>query len=176
MGSGEHIKAGGLQSFSEEQLPFAIFQRPPSALLLALMFFRWNQNFKMLDYREKNVEENAISPPASFPHLLKGSILQVVLRQNCSQWGKEVFQDGSKVGSAHRAIGSCLCCFVRVRQQPETLWGDLLFPRCRYSSLHGARRFEVSRHRCKTPACYGNVDLVRITSLLQNAALSFSLL
>lgn len=87
MGSREHIKAGGLQS--EKQLPFEIFQRPPSALLLALMFFRWRWDFKMLDYREKNVEDNAISPPASFPHLLKGLILQVLPRQNCS--GEKMF-------------------------------------------------------------------------------------
>lgn len=121
MGSREHIKAGGLQSFSKEKLPFAIFQRPPSALLLALMFFRWNQNFKMLDYSEKNVEENAISPPASFPHLLKGSILQVVLRQNCSQWGKEVFQDSSKVGStqSNQLLSVLLCaCQAAARDSP----------------------------------------------------------
>jgi len=118
VGSGEHIKAGGLQSFSEEQLLFEIFQRPPSALLLALMFFRWRQAFEMLDYRGKNVEENAVSPPGSFPHLLKGLILQVLLRQNCSQWGKDVFQDSSKVGSKHRVISSCLCCSGLVRQRP----------------------------------------------------------
>lgn len=54
----------------------------------------------MLDCRKKNVEENAISPPASFLHLLKGWILQVVLRQTHSQGGNDVFQDHSKVGSS----------------------------------------------------------------------------
>lgn len=126
------------------------------------------------DYREKNTEQNAISSPAFPPYLLEGLILQVLLRQNYSQWGKDVFQDSSKVGSKNRAISSCLCCFMLVRQQSETLQGDLLLIRGQHSSLQGARWFEVSRHHCKTPACYGNVDLLRISCLLQIAALSSS--
>lgn len=63
-----HFIAGGLQSSSGEQLPFEICQGSPSALLLAFMFFRWRQDFKMLDYKgEKKVQENAVFPPVSFP-------------------------------------------------------------------------------------------------------------
>lgn len=46
------------------------------------------------------MEKNAISPPASFPGLLKSLILQVLLRQTHSQGGNDVFKDHSKVGSS----------------------------------------------------------------------------
>lgn len=73
MGSMEHTKAGGL-TFSGEQLAAEIFQRPSLAALLDLLTFRWRQDFKMLDYREENVEDSAVSPPTSFLHQLQGLI------------------------------------------------------------------------------------------------------
>lgn len=55
--------------------PLRLCRDPPFACFDLL---EMEMGFQNLDYREKNVEGNVISPP-SFPHL------QVLLRQNCSR-------------------------------------------------------------------------------------------
>lgn len=113
-GCGKHSRAEGMQSFPEEQLPSEffpgeIFHRPPSALLLALIVFKW----KCLTLGKKYRAERHFTP-ASFPHLLQGLILHVLPRQSWSQVGEDGLPENSKVGSKHRAASCLLCCFALV--------------------------------------------------------------